>query len=40
MQGNLETDLKRREQLYKEADQLRNRAMDLNKKRATGQGTK
>jgi tetratricopeptide (TPR) repeat protein len=40
MQGNLETDLKKREQLYKEADELRNRAMDINKKKATGQGTK
>jgi tetratricopeptide (TPR) repeat protein len=37
MQGNLEPDLKKRQQLYDEADKLRNRAMDLNKKKATGQ---
>ena len=37
MQGNLETDLKKRQQLYDEADRLRNRAMDINKKKASGQ---
>jgi tetratricopeptide (TPR) repeat protein len=36
MQGNLETNLARREQLIKEADQLRNRAQELSKKKASG----
>ena len=36
MQGNEETDLKKREALYKEADVLRNRAIELNKKKASG----
>jgi len=37
MQGNLENDPKKRQQLYDEADRLRNKAMDINKKKATGQ---
>ncbi|HET7218894.1 MAG TPA: tetratricopeptide repeat protein [Vicinamibacterales bacterium] len=37
MQGNNEKDLKKREQLFQEADELRNRATELNKKKvATG----
>jgi tetratricopeptide (TPR) repeat protein len=36
MQGNLETDLAKRKALYDEADQLRNRAMELGKKKAAG----
>jgi tetratricopeptide (TPR) repeat protein len=36
MQGNLETNLAKREQLIKEADQLRNKAQELNKKKASG----
>ena len=36
MLGNLETDMAKRKQLYDEADQLRNRAMELNKKKASG----
>ena len=34
MMGNEETDLAKRAALYKQADDLRNRAMELNKKRA------
>jgi len=36
MLGNEETDLTKRGALYKEADELRNRAIELNKKRAAG----
>ena len=36
MQGNEETDLAKRAALYKQADDLRNRAIELNKKRAAG----
>ena len=36
MQGNLETDMGRRTQLYKEADELRNRAMELSKRKTAG----
>jgi len=36
MQGNAETDMAKRAALYKQADDLRNRAIELNKKRATG----
>ncbi len=36
MQGNLETDLDKRNELYKEADQLRNKAMELSKKKTAG----
>ena len=36
MQGNEETDLAKRAALYKQADDLRNRAIELNKKRTTG----
>ena len=36
MQGNNEKDLKKREGLFKEADELRNRASELNKKKASG----
>jgi tetratricopeptide (TPR) repeat protein len=36
MLGNEETDLAKRAALYKEADELRNRAIDLNKKRTAG----
>ncbi len=36
MQGNEEKDLGKRNELYKEADVLRNRAIELNKKRASG----
>lgn len=35
MQGNLEKDLKKREALFREADELRNRATELNKKKAS-----
>ena len=36
MQGNEETDLAKRAILYKQADDLRNRAIELNKKRTAG----
>ena len=36
MQGNEETDMAKRAALYKQADDLRNRAIELNKKRASG----
>jgi tetratricopeptide (TPR) repeat protein len=36
MQGNLESDLGKRKALYDEADKLRNRAMDLGKKKTAG----
>jgi tetratricopeptide (TPR) repeat protein len=36
MLGNEETDMAKRAALYKEADDLRNRAIELNKKRTTG----
>lgn len=36
MKGNEETDMAKREKLYKEADELRNKAMELNRKKATG----
>lgn len=36
MKGNEETDMAKRAALYKEADVLRNKAMELNKKKATG----
>jgi tetratricopeptide (TPR) repeat protein len=36
MQGNLETDMAKRKQLYDEADRLRNRAMELTKKKTAG----
>jgi tetratricopeptide (TPR) repeat protein len=36
MQGNIETDLAKRQALYKEADQLRNKAMELNKRKTAG----
>lgn len=36
MQGNLETDMARRTALYKEADELRNKAMELSKKKTAG----
>ena len=36
MKGNLEPDLAKRKQLYDEADQLRNKAMDLGKKKTAG----
>lgn len=39
MMGNEETDLAKRAALYRQADELRNRAIELNKKRATA-GTK
>ena len=35
MQANLETDLKKRQILIDEADQLRNKATELNKKKAS-----
>lgn len=38
LQGNEETDLVKRAAYYKEADQFRNRSIELNKKKATGQG--
>jgi tetratricopeptide (TPR) repeat protein len=36
MEGNEETDMAKRAALYKEADELRNKAIDLNKARQTG----
>jgi tetratricopeptide (TPR) repeat protein len=36
MQGNLETDMGKRTQLYKQADDLRNKAMELSKKKTAG----
>jgi tetratricopeptide (TPR) repeat protein len=36
LQGNEETDMARRAAYYKEADQLRNRAIELNKTKGTG----
>lgn len=36
MAGNLETDMAKRKALYDQADQLRNRAMDLGKKKTAG----
>ncbi|MBA2304753.1 MAG: tetratricopeptide repeat protein [Acidobacteria bacterium] len=36
MQGNIETDMAVRTRLYKEADDLRNKAMDLGKKKTSG----
>ena len=36
MLGNLETDLKKRKELYDEADRLRGRAIDLGKKKTAG----
>jgi hypothetical protein len=36
MLGNLETDLKKRKELYDEADRLRARAMELGKKKTAG----
>jgi tetratricopeptide (TPR) repeat protein len=36
MQGNEETDIAKRNELYRKADELRNRAMELNKKKAAG----
>jgi tetratricopeptide (TPR) repeat protein len=36
MEGNEETDMTKRKQLYDEADRLRNRAIELNKKKASG----
>jgi tetratricopeptide (TPR) repeat protein len=36
MQGNEEPDMAKRAALFKEADQLKDRAIELNKKRATG----
>ena len=36
MQGNLETDLAKRTALYKEADVLRDRAIELNKRKTAG----
>ena len=36
MEGNEETDMTKRKQLYDEADRLRNRAIELNKKKAAG----
>ena len=36
LQGNNEKDLKKREAIFKEADDLRNRAQELNKKKASG----
>ncbi|HXW06207.1 MAG TPA: tetratricopeptide repeat protein [Vicinamibacterales bacterium] len=38
-QARLETDRDRQAALIKEADQLRDKAMELNRKKATGQGT-
>jgi hypothetical protein len=37
MRGNDEPDLAKRAALYKQADELRNRAIELNKKRASGE---
>lgn len=36
MQGNLETDMGKRTALYKQADELRNKAMELSKKKTAG----
>jgi tetratricopeptide (TPR) repeat protein len=36
LQGNEEKDMARRAALYKQADELRNRAIELNKKKASG----
>jgi tetratricopeptide (TPR) repeat protein len=36
MEGNEETDMNKRKELYDEADRLRNRAIELNKKKAAG----
>ena len=36
MEGNEETDMDKRKKLYDEADKLRNRAIELNKKKASG----
>lgn len=36
MQGNLETDMGKRTALYKQADELRNRAMELSKRKTAG----
>lgn len=36
MQGNLETDMAKRTALYKEADELRNKAMELSKRKTAG----
>ena len=36
LQGNLETDMARRTALYKQADDLRNRAMELSKRKTAG----
>ena len=36
MQGNLETDMGRRTALYKQADELRNKAMELSKRKTAG----
>lgn len=36
MQGNLETDMAKRTALYKEADELRNKAMELTKRKTAG----
>ena len=36
MQGNLETDMGKRTALYKEADELRNKAMELSKRKTAG----
>jgi tetratricopeptide (TPR) repeat protein len=38
-QATVETDRSKQQQLIKEADELRDRAMEINQKRATGQGT-
>ena len=40
MEGNEETDLAKRAALYKQADDLRNRAIDLNKARQSAAGAK
>ena len=39
LKGNNEKDLKKREALFSEADELRNRAQELNKKKASTAGT-
>ena len=36
MQGNLETDMAKRTALYKQADELRNKAMELSKRKTAG----
>jgi tetratricopeptide (TPR) repeat protein len=38
LQGNEETDMAKRAAYYREADEFRNRAIELNKRKATGQG--